>query len=93
MSSFCIGWIPARVAAQSGTVVEQAIPRQQAMEMLASGSRWAVVKGTMQPDGNFLAKEIDIIHAEESRRARKVDLDGWLQVHFPGRILKEVRIP
>lgn len=79
ISMLCIAWIPAAVAAQSGTVVEQAIPRQQAMQLLASGSRWAVVKGTMQPDGVFLTKEIDIIHTADSLNMQEMEITGVIR--------------
>jgi uncharacterized protein DUF5666 len=75
----CIASVPAGARAQSGTVVQQGIPRQQALQLLSSGSRWAVVKGTMQPDGNFLTREMDIVAPTDSLNMKEMEITGVIR--------------
>ena len=57
---------------------QRPLTRDEAMELLAAGSRWVELEGDLQPDGTFVAKEIDIVAAEDSLSMLDVVIGGTI---------------
>ncbi len=57
---------------------QKPIDRETALERAADPERWAAVKGTMQNDGSFLAKEIELIALGDAEGMEVMEIRGVL---------------
>ena len=73
LAAFLIAMVPVGAASQAP------LQREAALEVLSAASRWAEVEGKMQADGTFLAKEIDIVAAEDSLHMVEPEITGVIR--------------
>ena len=73
LAAFLIALIPA------GAIAQTPVDRTAALEMLSAGKRWAEIEGAMQADGTFLAKEVDIVAAEDSAHMQEMEITGTIR--------------
>lgn len=55
---------------------QKPVTREIALEMAADEGRWAAVKGKMQEDGTFLAKEIELIALGDAEGTEVMEVRG-----------------
>ena len=91
LAAVLLGLAPAVAAAQTppsptktphaatepgAATAETPIQRPEALKMLSSGSRWAEIEGKLQPDGSFIADDVEIIAAEDAANMKEMELTG-----------------
>jgi uncharacterized protein DUF5666 len=62
--------------AHGAATAETPLQRPDALKMLSSGSRWAEVEGKLQPDGSFIADDVEIIAAADAANMKEMELTG-----------------
>ena len=63
-------------ATRSAASAETPLQRPDALKILSSGSRWAEVEGKLQPDGSFLANDVEIIAADDAANMKDMEITG-----------------
>jgi uncharacterized protein DUF5666 len=53
--------------------------------MLSAGSRWAEIEGKMQPDGTFIANDVEIIDAADTAHMQQLEITGPISALDPKR--------
>jgi hypothetical protein len=61
------------------------LDRAAALELLRAGSRWAEIEGKLQPDGTFVAKDVEIIAAEDTAHMQEIEITGVISALDPSR--------